>query len=122
MNAADAAPVVLIVDDDPSLARMLRVLLTSDGFDVMVAHNGREALDSLRDARPSLVILDLQMPVMDGRTFFKELKRTEYHCPVIILSAYNAEAARKELGAEAALAKPFDPDAISLLVRETLKE
>jgi CheY-like chemotaxis protein len=67
------------------------------------------------------VILDLQMPVMDGRTFYRTFKQQGYRAPVVILSAYNAEGARLELGADAALDKPFDPDTLSATVHELLR-
>jgi CheY-like chemotaxis protein len=59
---------------------------------------------------------------MDGRSFFRELRSRGDQTPVVILSAYNADRACRELGAEAALDKPADPDAIGTLVRELLND
>jgi CheY-like chemotaxis protein len=113
---------ILVVDDDVALARMLRVLLVSEGYEVTVAGNGLEALEYLKESSASLILLDLQMPVMDGRSFFQELRSKGDNTPVIILSAYNADRACRELGADAALSKPADPDAIGTLVREVLAD
>ncbi len=113
---------VMVVDDDPALSRMLRILLQSEGFDVMVANNGQQALDKLTEGEPALVVLDLQMPVLDGRGFFREFRRLGHRAPVLLLSAYNSEAARDELGAEAALGKPCDPEAVAQLAQRLIRE
>lgn len=105
----------MVVDDDLALARMLRILFQSEGFEVVMAHDGQEALEKLADGEPALVILDLQMPVLDGRGFFREFRRRGYKSPVLLLSAYNSDAAREELGAEAAFGKPCDPEAVAAL-------
>jgi CheY-like chemotaxis protein len=109
-----------VVDDDLALARMLRILFQSEGFDVLLAHDGKRALDRLGEVQPALIMLDLQMPVMDGRTFYRELRDRGFATPVILLSAYNSEAAREELGANAALSKPCDPDTIAAKARELM--
>jgi len=92
-----------------ALARLLRVLLESDGYSVSVAHNGAEALVLVGNAVPDIILLDLQMPVMDGRTFYREFRALGLTTPIILLSAYNPEAAQDELGANGALRKPFEP-------------
>jgi two-component system response regulator MprA len=109
---------VLIVDDDPSILRMLRLVFLADGYDVSTATNGREALDAVDSAKPGAIVLDLEMPVMDGREFFRELRAKGDATPVLILSAYGAELARRELKAEAFVSKPFEPD---YLVQEVEK-
>jgi DNA-binding response OmpR family regulator len=88
---------------------MVRLVLLSDGFEVVTAENGYRALDKLPGAQFDAVVLDLQMPDLDGRACFKEIRSRGYDVPVLILSAYGAEQARLELGAEAAVIKPFDP-------------
>ena len=111
---------ILVIDDDPSLLRMLRLSLLSDGFDVTTAQNGLEALNKLQeqDGNVDVIVLDLQMPVMDGRTFYREMRANGYSTPVLVLSAYRADDARRELGAEASLNKPFDPDLLVQSLRE----
>jgi DNA-binding response OmpR family regulator len=113
---------VMVVDDDPALARMLRILFQSEGYDVVMAHDGQQALDRLSAGAPALVILDLQMPVLDGRGFFREFRRRGYDSPVLLLSAYNSEAAREELGAEAAFGKPCDPETVAAKAKQLISE
>ena len=104
------APRILVVDDDQALLRMISLALVSDGFRVTVASDGTMGLDAIEGEQFDLLVLDLQMPGMDGRTMFRELRLRGYTFPVLVLSAYGADAARVELNAEAAMAKPFDTD------------
>jgi DNA-binding response OmpR family regulator len=106
---------ILVVDDDPSLLTMIRILLITSGFGVEIARNGADALEKTRATGFDLVLLDLEMPVMDGREFFRMFRAENQSTPVLILSAHGAFEAREELRAEGAMAKPFDPFA---LVRE----
>jgi chemosensory pili system protein ChpA (sensor histidine kinase/response regulator) len=62
-------PCILVVEDDPDAREFMSVLLTSSGYEIMSASNGLEALVRMRQRRPCLVLLDMQMPVMDGWTF-----------------------------------------------------
>ena len=98
---------VLVVDDDPSILRMLRIVFMGDGYDVTTATNGVEALDAVQKDAPGVIVLDLEMPLMDGREFFRELRSRGHEMPVLILSAYGAERARGELKAEAFVSKPL---------------
>lgn len=81
-----------------------------------------EGLDRLAEHSFDLILLDLQMPRMDGRTFYKEIRSRQISIPVLILSAYGSERARDELQAEGALSKPFHPDALSRTIRDILAE
>ena len=106
-------PSVLIVDDDRSLASMIAFVLRSYGFSVDVANSGEEGL-GLVSARPyDAVVLDLRMPGKDGRTVFREMRESGIQTPVLILSAFDAQRARDELGADAYLNKPFEPDMLA---------
>lgn len=104
------------MDDDPPLLRLVSLTLATEGFQVTTAEDGLRALEKLESNDFDLIILDLQMPRMDGRTFYREMRGRGYQTAVLILSAYGAEAAQKELQAEAAMAKPFDPE---VLIRAT---
>jgi CheY-like chemotaxis protein len=99
---------VLVVDDDEAMARMIRLTLLSEGYTVSTAGDGIEGLKKLEEGGFALVVLDLQMPNMDGREMFAEMKRRGYEMPVVVVSAYGAEQAREELQAAAAVRKPFD--------------
>jgi two-component system, response regulator, stage 0 sporulation protein F len=110
INIWDAASArrVLVVDDDDAMARMIRLTLVSEGYEVTTASDGIQGLEKLEQQGFALVILDLQMPNMDGRQMYTEMKRRGINIPVLIVSAYGAEAAREELQADAAVRKPFD--------------
>lgn len=117
------APVVLVIDDDPPLRRMLSLTLRDGGFAVLPAADGQAALDLLA-ADPSLpdaIVLDLEMPVMDGRAFFRALRERGFEVPVIVVSAYGARTAQRQLGAESYLDKPFSPDELVRRVRSLLQ-
>ena len=116
----DKKPVVLVVDDDRPVARMVAATLGLEGYSVMVAHDGKEALERVDAESPDVICLDLQMPVMDGREFFRELRRRGVLTPVVVLSAYGAESAQLELGADGFVDKPFDPDRLVSAIAETI--
>jgi DNA-binding response OmpR family regulator len=103
---------VLVLDDDNALLRLLRLTLTSEGFEVITASNGLEGLEKVGQEPPDVILLDLEMPVMDGRTFFRELRKQGNNTPVLILSAYGAREAQRELHADGSLEKPFDADVL----------
>ena len=103
---------IMIVDDDPSIRSTIALVLDDEGYDVIEARDGREALALLAPSEPGAIILDLNMPVMDGSTFYRELRARGLQTPVVILSAVNAVRVGQELGANAALNKPFDIDVL----------
>jgi DNA-binding response OmpR family regulator len=111
---------VLVVDDDDAMARMIRLTLLSEGYLVTTASDGIEGLKKLDEDGFALVVLDLQMPNMDGRQMFTEMKRRGLTIPVVIVSAYGAESARLELQAAAAVRKPFDTAVLLELIRGLL--
>jgi DNA-binding response OmpR family regulator len=99
---------------------MVRLALISEGYEVSTAPDGVAGLDLLQRGGFDLVILDLQMPLMDGRQMYAEMQRLGYEVPVLVLSAYGAEAARAELQAAGSLAKPFDTAVLSQRIRDLL--
>jgi CheY-like chemotaxis protein len=102
---------LLIVDDDAALLNLLSALFSPD-FDVRTARDGREALAIVSRELPEAIVLDLEMPGMDGRSFYRELRARGLNTPVLLLSAYGARRARDELGAQGHVAKPFEPSAL----------
>ena len=110
MKRVVAKTSILVLDDDPSLRRMLKVILEQDGHAVIVAADVRSALAQCRVELPGLMIVDLMLPVQDGEMFIREFRRhwRQQEVPVILLSASSArnEIGRR-LGVEATLAKPF---------------
>jgi DNA-binding response OmpR family regulator len=110
----------LIADDEPLLTELLEFRLGSRGYQTVVAHDGREALERLGEARPQAVVLDMMMPVYDGLEVLRRMRASAEHAqtPVIMLTARRGEAdvvGALELGADDYLVKPFLPE--ELLVR-----
>lgn len=105
-------PTVLIVDDDPKLLKMLRRTLTYENFTVFTASNGLEALSSVQEHQPELIILDWLMPKMDGLSFIEKLRESDDQTMVLMLTARDAIENRVEglqSGADDYLVKPFAP-------------
>ncbi|HWO93151.1 MAG TPA: response regulator [Dehalococcoidia bacterium] len=120
-DIAISAGHVLVIDDDPDMRRLLRFALNDFGFQVTTAENGAEALAQLEEgAHPHAIVLDLEMPRMDGRAFYAELRRRGIDTPVLVLSAYGAERAARELKLRFALAKPFDLEELVQTLRNMI--
>lgn len=108
MTNATTRP-ILVVDDDPEILAMLRDFLEGEGLAVRTAVNGAEALDMLDAVSPSLVLLDMRMPILDGWGFAEQLGERRASYPIVVMTA--AESARRwadEIGANGYIAKPFD--------------
>lgn len=108
------AKTVLIVDDSASIRQVVGIALKGAGYDVIEATDGQNALNKLTGQRVHLIISDVNMPVMDGITFLKQIKaRPEYKfTPVIMLTTESAEAKKAQgqaAGAKAWVVKPFQP-------------
>jgi CheY-like chemotaxis protein len=114
---------ILVVEDDRDIREGLLEFLGIEGFDAIAAAQGREALEILESSRaelPSLILLDLMMPTMDGRQFREEqLRRPELaQIPVVVMSADNAVRERSDaLRASGHLRKPIDLDTLLEIVR-----
>ncbi|MEP6694219.1 MAG: response regulator [Chloroflexota bacterium] len=104
---------VLVVDDDASIRELLSSALEDDGYEVVPATNGADALAVCARWRPDVIVLDLMMPVMDGWTFAKRLHENAdiSSIPIVVLSAANDLARHaKTIGAADVVGKPFDLD------------
>jgi len=114
--------VVLVVDDEPDLRDLVALTLADEGFDVDVARDGREALERIAARAPDLMLLDMMMPVMDGRALCRALEATGPLPPMVVMTAADhvAQCAR-ELGAVGWLAKPFDIDELVIAIRRGLE-
>lgn len=114
---------VLTVDDSRTMLDMLRVALTGRGFEVVQAENGREGLEALKKGAFDVVISDVNMPVMDGFTFIRNLRKDPVHAglPVLILTTETSREKRDEgraAGATGWIVKPFDPDKLVATIRK----
>ncbi len=107
---------MLVVEDEDAVGQVVADVLADEGYDVRRARNGREGLELLREWRPQLILLDLMMPEMDGRSFRarqRQLGGSIAAVPVIVLSAaHEARARAGELEAVEAISKPFDLDEV----------
>jgi DNA-binding response OmpR family regulator len=109
---------VLILEDDDSIRRMVTVLLEARGFQVQAASNGKDALDWSQVRPPDIAVLDLAMPgIYDGFEVIRRMRTSPLTAkvPIIVLSARDDEASRtrtRDAGADSFLAKPFSPGAL----------
>jgi CheY-like chemotaxis protein len=114
-EVAKIAPIVLVVDDDPDVRHLTESLLIAHGYQVILAAHGRDAIERLLDRCPDLIVLDLNMPVMDGWGFRAEQRYLpdpiRAAAPVLVMSAEDdAETQAGRLQAVGVIRKPFDPD------------
>ena len=118
---------VLVVDDDDVIRQLITVNLELEGFDVVTAVDGQDALDKVKDAQPRVITLDVMMPRLDGWEAAARLRSDPEtaHIKVILLSARAQEAdlqRGERIGVDAYLTKPFDPDELIDLVRRLMND
>jgi DNA-binding response OmpR family regulator len=117
---------ILVVDDDAKIVRLVRTYLERDGFSVVTAADGPEALDAIERHRPALVVLDLMLPELDGRAVIRAVRRDDEASttPILVLSARGSTVDRIagfEDGADDYLPKPFSPAELVLRVKSILR-
>jgi len=110
---------ILVIEDDETIRRALQMALESFGFPVVPAANGQEGLDAIGRKLPSLVLLDMKMPVMDGWQFCEALPSRGFDPPVVVMTT-RVDAARtaEELGVAGYLPKPFDLQELLAVVHQ----
>ncbi len=103
-------PRILVVDDEQAISQVLHDLLADEGYEVLTAGNGREALASMADGRPDLVLSDVMMPVMGGAELCQALAADPRYgsIPVVLMSAAGEGTTRERCAYEAFVAKPFN--------------
>lgn len=114
---------ILVVDDEGIVLESCKRVLTPEGFDVSAAKTADEALEIIEKEIPSLVLLDLKMPVHDGIYFMKEMKQKGKEVPIIVMSGYSTQDTMAEaemMGALIFLPKPFTPNELVEAVRKVL--
>ncbi len=114
---------VLVVDDDVSLAEMLTIVFTTEGFEPRAVHRGDQALEAFREHRPDVVLLDLMLPGIDGIDVCKAI-RAESGVPIVMLTAKNDTVdviVGLESGADDYVVKPFKPKELVARVRARLR-
>ena len=116
---------VLIVDDDPQIAKVLSLRFESKGYAVVTAENGAVGLQKVKQIKPDVIILDVMMPVMDGFEFLKVIKKdpAQAKIPIIVLTARGAMKDTFELYDVAGfMPKPFDSDELIKMIKFTLQK
>jgi len=108
------AKTIMIVDDSASMRQVVNIALSGAGYEVIEACNGEDALSKLTGVKIHLLISDINMPVMDGITFVKEVKKLDHYrfTPIIMLTTemeQEKKQAAKDAGAKAWVTKPFQP-------------
>jgi two-component system response regulator MprA/two-component system response regulator TrcR len=115
---------VLVVEDDPSISRLLQLELDHRGFDVFCIADGSSALQSIETLHPSVVILDILLPGMDGERVLSLVRRTNRKLPVIMLTARDSprdKIRNLDEGADDYLTKPFNVDELEARIRALLR-
>jgi DNA-binding response OmpR family regulator len=102
------------------LLRLLSMIFRDADFAVQTYLDARVALDEITKEQPEAIILDLEMPLMNGREFYHAARAAGVTTPVLILSAYGARNAQQELGAQAFVDKPFEPETLIDSIRRLL--
>jgi DNA-binding response OmpR family regulator len=99
---------------------MAQLALSIEGFAVTTAGDGFKGLQVLESQTFDAIVLDLQMPKLDGPGFLRAIRERQIMTPVVIVSAYETAIARSELGAQASIKKPFEPEVLVAALRQVL--
>ncbi len=100
---------ILVVEDEADVRDFVEAVLEAEGYRVVGASNGLDALEQITQQRPDAILLDMRLPTMDGWQFAKELRaRQNSNIPIIVMTALQARQIAKEISAKGFLQKPFD--------------
>ncbi|MBN8191747.1 response regulator transcription factor [Bacillus sp. NTK074B] len=115
---------ILVVDDEQSIATLLKYNLEQSGYSVITVHDGEEGRDAAIEQSPDLIILDLMLPTMDGVEVCKDLRQRKINIPILMLTAKDDEFDKVlglELGADDYMTKPFSPREVVARVKAILR-
>ncbi len=114
---------ILVVDDDINICELLRLYIEKEGYDVVIANDGGQAITKFKTEKPDLIMLDIMLPVLDGWQVCREVRKTS-QCPIIMLTA-KGEVFDKvlglELGADDYVVKPFETKEIVARIKAVLR-
>ena len=125
---------ILVVDDDPDILEAINLILEAHGYQVVIARDGIDGLNKLKEEKPDLMILDLLMPRLDGFGMCKELKDPRWakyaHIPIIILSSVRQDASKRryeletgvQLDVDDYVEKPIEPAVLLERIEKVLKK
>ena len=114
---------VLLVDDDINIVKLIKLYLEKEDYEVVTANNGREALEVYNREDPSIIVLDIMMPELDGNAVCREIRKTS-NVPIIMLTAKGEtfdKVLSLELGADDYIVKPFDPKELTARIKAILR-
>ena len=114
---------ILVVDDEPHILELVKYNLAQEGYEVLTAHDGAQAVARARDVQPDLIILDIMLPYVDGLEVCRQIRR-DSAVPIIMLTAKGGELERVvglEIGADDYVTKPFSPRELVARVRAILR-
>ena len=115
---------ILVVEDERNIVELVQLYLTNEGYEVLAAHDGREAIRLVRSEKPDLVVLDLMLPELDGFEVCRRLRQVGNDLPIIMLTARDDDVDKivgLELGADDYVTKPFNPRELVARVRAVLR-
>lgn len=119
-----ADELILLVDDEPNIIQLARMYLEREGYRIISAADGKEAMETIRTKKPDLVVLDVMLPELDGLEVCKRLRREKNNVPVIMLTARDDDIDKilgLELGADDYMTKPFNPRELTARVKVILR-
>jgi len=121
------APLIMVVDDSMTVRRVTQRLLERSGYEVMLAKDGVDALRQLQEVRPDVMLVDIEMPRMDGFDLTRHVRGTELtrSIPIVMITSRTADKHRRmamELGVNAYLGKPYQDDELLALIRSYVQE
>jgi CheY-like chemotaxis protein len=125
-NHNDDRRTVLIVDDFDDTRLLLRTWLRKKGFRVVEAENGKEAIAKAEETEPDLIIMDVEMPELDGLSATRQIRKVKdaAELPIVAVSAYGADLFREQAlaaGCNEYVSTPFEPDELERLIRSLIK-
>lgn len=124
LEAKSMSKTILVVEDEISIATLLKYNLEQAGFTVLLAHDGKAGLQMALQEGPDLIVLDLMLPILDGMEVCKELRSQKKNIPIIMLTARDDEFDKVlglELGADDYMTKPFSPREVIARVKAVLR-
>jgi CheY-like chemotaxis protein len=126
MTANDMSGLIMVVDDDDDIRQMMRVLLEEDGYGVLEAENGQQAVEIAQSVSPNLILMDLSMPVLDGFAATRRLRELDHvsDVPIIAITAFDTPEHRHHAsaaGVDEYLTKPIDFARLDKLLDRFLK-
>ena len=124
-NPKDDGRTILVVDDFDDTRLLLRTWLRKKGYRVVEAENGNEAIAKARDLKPDLIIMDVEMPELDGLSATREIRtlKNSKELPIVAVSAYGADLFREQAlaaGCNDYMSTPFEPDELEKLIQALL--